>query len=83
MADNKFYGGFAGAAGYVAPKNQTVIPEAKKGLDQFKEEVAAEVGVQVPATGYWGNMTSKECGTVGGYMVKKMVEAYERNLAGK
>ncbi|QCX33549.1 alpha/beta-type small acid-soluble spore protein [Caloramator sp. E03] len=86
MADNKFYGGFAGAAGYGAAagsKNQSVVPEAKKGLDQFKEEVAAEVGVQVPATGYWGNMTSKECGTVGGYMVKKMVEAYERNLAGK
>ncbi|GIW48756.1 MAG: spore protein [Caloramator sp.] len=64
-------------------KNQKVVPEAKKALNQFKYEVANEVGVKVPDGGYWGNMTSKECGTVGGYMVKKMVEAYERNLAGK
>ena len=61
--------------------NQNVIPEAQKGLDRFKEEVASEIGVQVPASGYWGNMTSRDCGSVGGYMVKKMVEAYERNLS--
>jgi len=67
----------------VGRTNQTVIPEAKKGLEQFKYEVANEIGVQVPPTGYWGNMTSKECGSVGGYMVKKMVEAYERGLAGR
>lgn len=64
-------------------KNQNVVPEAMHGLDKFKEEVAGEIGVQVPQTGYWGNMTSKECGSVGGYMVKHMVEAYERNLSGK
>lgn len=63
--------------------NQKAVPEAKKGLNQFKYEVANEIGVQVPATGYWGNMTSKECGSVGGYMVKKMVEAYERDLASR
>lgn len=64
-------------------KNQNIVPEAKRGLDQFKEEVAGEIGVQVPSTGYWGNMTSKDCGSVGGYMVKKMVEAFERNLSGR
>ena len=64
-------------------RNQNVVPEARGGLDQFKHEVASEIGVQVPATGYWGNMTSKECGSVGGYMVKKMVESYERSLTGK
>ncbi|EYE89290.1 spore protein [Fervidicella metallireducens AeB] len=64
-------------------KNQIVIPEAKKGLNQFKYEVAQEIGVQPPESGYWGNMTSRECGSVGGYMVKKMVEAYERGLANK
>jgi hypothetical protein len=82
-----FTGGTTGMAGTTAAsvgsRNQNVVPEAKGGLDQFKEEVANEIGVQVPATGYWGNMTSKECGSVGGYMVKRMVESYERGLTGK
>lgn len=64
-------------------RNQNVIPEAKRGLDQFKQEIANEIGVQIPSSGYWGNMTSRECGSVGGYMVKRMVEAYERDLAGR
>ena len=64
-------------------RNQSVIPEAKRGLDQFKQEIANEIGVQIPSSGYWGNMTSRECGSVGGYMVKRMVETYERNLAGR
>lgn len=86
--NDKFFGGMTtttagGLTPGVGSKNQSVIPEAKKGLDQFKEEIAGEVGVQVPTTGYWGNMTSKECGTVGGYMVKRMVESYERGLAGR
>lgn len=63
--------------------NRTLVPEAKAALEQFKYEVANEIGVQVPASGYWGNMTSRDCGSVGGYMVKKMVESYERTLAGK
>jgi hypothetical protein len=67
----------------VGTKNQNTIPEAKKGLSQFKYEVANEIGVNVPDSGYWGNMTSRECGSVGGYMVKKMVEAYERNLTSR
>lgn len=64
-------------------KNQLAVPEAKKGLQQFKYEVANEIGVHVPETGYWGNMTSRECGSVGGYMVKKMVESYENSLVQK
>lgn len=64
-------------------RNQNVVPEAKMALDSFKHEIANEIGVQIPSTGYWGNMTSRECGYIGGYMVKRMVEAYERNLVGK
>jgi len=63
--------------------NKVLVPEAQATLDKFKEEVANEIGVQVPESGYWGNMTSRDCGSVGGYMVKKMVESYERSLAGK
>lgn len=62
---------------------KTLVPEAMAGLEQFKYEVANEIGVQVPSSGYWGNMTSRECGSVGGYMVKKMVESYEKNLSAR
>lgn len=64
-------------------RNRKVVPEAKHGLDNFKYEIASEIGVRPPDSGYWGNMTSRECGSVGGFMVKKMVESYERNLTGK
>lgn len=57
---------------------KNLIPEAKNGLNKFKNEVASELGV--PFTEYNGNLTSKQCGSVGGEMVKKMVEQYERNL---
>ncbi|MCY6372289.1 alpha/beta-type small acid-soluble spore protein [Clostridium ganghwense] len=57
---------------------QKLIPEAKQGLNRFKTEVANEIGV--PFTDYNGNLTSKQCGSVGGEMVKRMVEQYERNL---
>ncbi|WP_097025921.1 alpha/beta-type small acid-soluble spore protein [Clostridium peptidivorans] len=59
--------------------NRVVVPEAKERLNQFKMETARELGVNL-TEGYNGNLTSRENGSVGGYMVKKMVEAYERNL---
>ena len=58
--------------------NQTLVPEAKQGLAKFKNEVASEMGVQF--TDYNGNLTSKQCGSVGGEMVKRMVEQYEKGL---
>ncbi|WP_125152102.1 alpha/beta-type small acid-soluble spore protein [Clostridium rectalis] len=58
--------------------NKVLIPEAKAGLNKFKMETARELGVQF--TDYNGHLTSKECGSVGGQMVKKMVEQYEKNL---
>ena len=58
--------------------NQKVVPEAKQGLNKFKMEVSNEMGVNF--TDYNGNLTSKQCGSVGGEMVKKMVENYEKTL---
>lgn len=60
-------------------RNRTLIPEARKGLNQFKMETARELGVNLKE-GYNGDLTSRENGSVGGEMVKKMVEQYERNL---
>ena len=62
--------------------NKAVVPEAKGALDRFKFEVANELGVPL-TDGYNGNLTSKENGSVGGYMVKKMIEEVEKNMANK
>ncbi|KGK81269.1 Small, acid-soluble spore protein C2 [bioreactor metagenome] len=59
--------------------NKALVPEAKEGLNRFKMEAANEVGVNLKQ-GYNGDLTSREAGSVGGQMVKKMVEAYESNL---
>ncbi len=59
---------------------QKLVPEAKESLAKFKNEVANEMGVQF--SDYNGNLSSKECGSVGGEMVKRMVESYEQKHAG-
>jgi hypothetical protein len=58
------------------------VPEAKAALDQFKFEVANEIGVPL-TKGYNGDLTSSQNGSVGGYMVKKMIEAQQKQMAGK
>ena len=60
--------------------NKAVVPEAKGALNRFKYEVANELGVPL-TDGYNGNLTSKQYGSVGGYMVKKMIEAQERSMS--
>lgn len=62
--------------------NKVVVTEAKSALDKFKFEVANEIGVPLK-DGYNGDLTSRQNGSVGGYMVKKMIEAQERQMAGK
>ena len=59
--------------------NKAVVPEAKSALDRFK--FANELGVPL-TDGYNGNLTSKQNGSVGGYMVKKMIESQERQMSG-
>jgi hypothetical protein len=59
--------------------NRVLVKEAKEGLNRFKIESAKEVGVNLKE-GYNGDLTSREAGSIGGNMVKKMVEAYEKNL---
>ena len=60
-------------------RNRLNIPEARAAMDRFKMEAAAEVGVDLK-DGYNGDLTSREAGSVGGQMVKKMVESYEQSL---
>ena len=59
--------------------NQPVVPSAREALNKFKMEAAQEVGVNLKQ-GYNGDLTSREAGSVGGQMVKKMIEAYENGM---
>lgn len=63
----------------MASSNKKLVPEAKAALDKFKMEAASEVGVTMK-DGYNGDLTSKQAGSIGGQMVKKMVEKYENDL---
>lgn len=59
--------------------NQVLVPGARAALDQFKMEAASQVGVTLKQ-GYNGDLTSRQAGSIGGQMVKKMIESYENNL---
>ena len=60
-------------------KSKIVVPEAKKAMENFKMEAANEVGVNLKQ-GYNGDLTSRQAGSIGGQMVKKMIQNYENGL---
>ena len=62
--------------------NRAAGPEVKGALDKFKYEVASELGVPL-SDGYNGDLTSRQNGSVGGYMVKKMIEEQEKQMSGR
>mgnify|MGYP002800979249 CR=1 FL=1 len=59
--------------------NQPVVPRAREAMNKFKMEAAQQVGVNLKQ-GYNGDLTSREAGSVGGQMVKKMIQAYENGM---
>ena len=63
----------------MANSNRVIVPAARAALDQFKMEAANEVGVNLKQ-GYNGDLTSKQAGSIGGQMVKTMIEAYENGM---
>lgn len=62
--------------------NNYVVPNSKAAMEQFKMEAANEVGVTLNK-GYNGDLTSRQAGSIGGQMVKKMIEKYESDLSNK
>lgn len=62
--------------------NNTMVPEAQDAMNRFKMEAANEVGVNLKQ-GYNGDLTSREAGYVGGYMVKRLIEQAEHQMAGQ
>jgi hypothetical protein len=63
--------------------NQLVVPQAKAALQNMKTEAAQSLGVQIPADGYYGNVTSRDAGSLGGYITKKLVQMAEQQLSGR
>jgi hypothetical protein len=62
--------------------NIPVVPQARQGLEQFKYEVAQELGITIPADGYYGDMATRDTGAIGGHMVRRMVQIAEQQLSG-
>ena len=62
--------------------NKSLVPEAKEALNKFKMEAASDVGVNLKQ-GYNGDLTAKQAGSIGGQMVKKMIEAQEKQMMGR
>jgi len=67
----------------MARSNNLVVPEARKGIQQMKVEAAQELNVQIPQNGYYGNMTSRETGSLGGQITKRLVQMAEQSMSGQ
>ena len=63
----------------MSSNKKTMVPNAREAMNKFKMEAANEVGVNLK-NGYNGDLSSREAGSIGGQMVKKMIESYEKNL---
>jgi hypothetical protein len=63
--------------------NQLLIPGARAALEQLKFEVAQELGIQLPQDGYYGNMTTRDMGSIGGSITRRLVQRAEQQLSGR
>ncbi|TYP76481.1 alpha/beta-type small acid-soluble spore protein [Paenibacillus methanolicus] len=63
--------------------NSLVVPQAKSALEQMKYEVAQELGIQIPADGYYGNMATRDAGSLGGYITRRLVQIAEQQIGGR
>ena len=63
--------------------HRTLIPEFRRVTEQLKYEVAHELGVQAPPDGYWGDLPSRQCGAVGGHIVRRLIQIAEQEMMGR
>jgi len=62
--------------------NKALVQQARPALDNFKYQVANQIGVNPPQDGYWGDLPARQCGAVGGHMVRNLIQIAEQSLAG-
>ncbi|WP_442601448.1 small, acid-soluble spore protein, alpha/beta type [Paenibacillus sp. KN14-4R] len=67
----------------MAGNNTLIVPQANAALDQMKYEVAQELGITIPQDGYYGNMATRDTGSIGGNITKRLVQMAEQQLAGQ
>jgi small acid-soluble spore protein A (major alpha-type SASP) len=79
---NLFGGTTTQGAGVGGSNNQVLVPQARQALENLKQQTAAELGIQNYAQQYKGDLPSRVNGSVGGYMVKKMIALAEQQLTG-
>lgn len=63
--------------------NRILVRGAEQALDNFKYQAASEVGITPPPDGYWGDLPARQCGAVGGHMVRRMIQLAEQQLSGQ
>lgn len=63
--------------------NNLVVPQATAALQQMRNEIASELGIPLSQDGYYGNYTSRDMGSIGGYMTKRLVQIAEQSLSGR
>lgn len=63
-------------------RNILVVPESQQRMYNFKYEVARDLNIQPPEGDYWGDVPARDCGAVGGHMVRRMIQLAEQQLAG-
>lgn len=64
----------------MSSRNRLVVPDAKAALEIMKFEIALELGIQLPQDGYYGHMTTREMGSIGGYITKRLVALGQQQL---
>jgi len=70
------------AQGQKRSSNPLVVPQASQALSQMKYEVAQELGIQIPQDGYMGNIASRDNGSIGGTITRRLVQMAEQQLSG-
>jgi Small, acid-soluble spore proteins, alpha/beta type len=61
--------------------NQIIVPESRWALEQLKFEIAQEFGIQLPPDGYYGHMTTRDMGTIGGNITRRLIRIAEEQLS--
>lgn len=64
-------------------RNQLVVPQAKAALQNMKMEAAQQLGVTIPQDGYYGTMTARDTGSLGGYITRSLIAMAEQQLSGR
>lgn len=67
----------------MSSRNRLVVPEAKMALERMKYEIAQELGIQLPQDGYYGHMTTRDIGSIGGYITKRLVALGQQQLTNR